>query len=83
MGKPRKTIEDVICAIQEALDIAEEIGDAGEDGYDQDARQAAIDAISMIRRGAYDDAIITIQREFLPKWADQADCEAAYKEAMG
>lgn len=45
-------------------------------------RTAAIDAINKIRRGDYADAITTLEREFLPKWNDRADCAAAYREAM-
>ena len=42
-------------------------------------KSAAVQAINEIRRGAYADAITTLEREFLPQWEDKADCEVAYQ----
>jgi len=54
------------------------------DEYEEsENRAAAIEAINQIRRGAYVDAITTLERHFLPMWDDAAECEAAYREAMG
>ena len=41
-----------------------------------------VDAITAIRQRRYDDAITTPEREFLPKWADKADCLADYNRAV-
>jgi len=46
------------------------------------AREAAVDAINDIRRGAYDDAITTLERAFMPKWMSKSECEDAYREAV-
>lgn len=75
-----KDIEDVIEAIEDALDAARAM--RGKDSVDGDGKLIAIDAINKIRRGDYADAITTLEREFLPKWNDRADCAAAYREAM-
>lgn len=50
---------------------------------DSENRDDAIEAINQIRRGQYVDAITTLERHFLPHWEDVAECEAAYREAMG
>lgn len=54
-------------------------------GFEEELRgkTAAVDAINAIRRGEYIDAITILERELLPHWEDVADCEAAYKQAMG
>lgn len=46
-------------------------------------KAAAVEAITAIRQGRYSDAVTALEREFLPQWEDVADCEAAYREAMG
>lgn len=53
-----------------------------EDGM-QLAREEAWAAINQIRTGRYDDAIVTLERAFLPTWEDTAACEARYREVMG
>lgn len=75
-----KDIENVIDAIEDALNAATAL--RGKDLEAKDGKTAAIDAINKIRRGDYADAITTLEREFLPKWNDRADCAAAYREAM-
>ncbi|MFC3206847.1 hypothetical protein [Aquamicrobium soli] len=54
-------------------------------GFDEELRgkTAAVNAINAIRRGDATDAITILEREFLPQWEDIADCETAYREAMG
>jgi hypothetical protein len=49
----------------------------------EDARESAITAINQIRAGKPDDAIVTLERAFLPAWEDTAACEARYREVMG
>lgn len=49
----------------------------------EDGRASAVDAISQIRAGHADDAIVTLERAFLPTWEDTATCEARYREVMG
>jgi Flp pilus assembly protein TadD len=61
------------------MEISAELDSRKEGG---DGKLIAIDAINKIRRGDYADAITTLEREFLPKWNDRADCAAAYREAM-
>jgi len=41
-----------------------------------------VDAINMIRTGRVADGVTLLEREFLPKWKDRADCDAAYQTAM-
>lgn len=64
-------------------DITEaDLDDAFAGGMDAAAynmKEAATQAINEIRRGAYVDAITTLEREFLPKWADKVECDAQYK----
>lgn len=74
-----KDIDDVIDAIEDALNAATAL--RGKDDAVDDGKRAAIDAINKIRRGDYADAITALEREFLPKWDDRADCAAAYREA--
>jgi hypothetical protein len=45
--------------------------------------EAAMVAINQIRAGKHEDAIVTLERAFLPAWEDTAACEARYKEVMG
>lgn len=49
---------------------------------DSENRAVAIEAINQIRRGAYTDAITTLERHFLPRWEDAAERQVAYREAM-
>lgn len=74
-------IDDVIDHIEDALNAAESLRERGSDG--DGGKAAALDAINAIRQGRYDDAVTLLEREFLPYWEDVADCEAAYREAMG
>lgn len=48
-----------------------------------DLKDAASEAISHMKRGKYEDAILTLERNFFPSWEDVADCEARYREMMG
>lgn len=48
-----------------------------------DDRETVVDAITQIRHGKYEDAIITLERAFMPAWEDTAACEARYREVMG
>jgi hypothetical protein len=48
-----------------------------------DLKDAAIEAISQIKRGRIEDAILTIERNFFPTWEDVADCDVRYREVMG
>lgn len=75
-----KDIEDVIEAIEDALDAATAL--RGKDTEEAAGKRAAIDAINKIRRGDYADAITTLEREFLPKWSDRTDCAADYRNVM-
>ena len=40
-------------------------------------------AIAQIRRGAHQDAITTLEREFFPKWQTSGESEQAYRQAIG
>lgn len=48
----------------------------------EDLKDEAITAIAQIRAGKHDDAIITLERAFLPAWEDMAACEDRYREVM-
>lgn len=50
---------------------------------EEEAKSPAMTAINQIRAGRYDDAIVTLERAFLPAWEDTAACEARYREVMG
>jgi hypothetical protein len=41
------------------------------------------DALIMLKTGRIDDGITALEREFFPRYADAAECEVAYKRAMG
>lgn len=56
--------------------------DDDDDDMPYSAVEAVMQAINEIRRGAYDGAITTLEREFLPYYEDVAACEAAYRKAM-
>lgn len=47
-------------------------------GTTSGAKDAAIKAISQIRRGDPYGAITTLEREFLPKWSSLADCRKQF-----
>jgi len=48
-----------------------------------EAKDIAVEAINQIRTGKPDDAIVTLERAFLPAWEDTSACEARYREVMG
>lgn len=81
MAKKKATVEDVIDALQDAMDAATALTIDEVDA--RDGKQAAVKAINEIRAGLLADAITTLEHEFLPRWNDKADCEAAYRAAMG
>ena len=74
------TVEDVIEALRDALDAAEALTVVDDDKGS--TKRAAIQAINEIRAGRLADAITTLEREFLPKWADRDACMDAYRAAM-
>lgn len=49
----------------------------------EELKGEAITAIAQIRAGKPDEAIVTLERAFLPAWEDTAACEARYREVMG
>jgi len=74
------------------IDVIDELNDdeceiiAKSWGYvpeNEDGKAAAVDAIAQIRAGKTDDAIVTLERAFLPAWEDMAACEDRYREVMG
>ena len=78
-------LDDAQRALDEAMRVAaraQEESEIAASSHDDDARQAAIEAISQIRRGASTDAILTLERHFLPKWADADAAHRAYRETM-
>lgn len=46
-------------------------------------REVAAEAISQIKRGKFEDAVLTLERNFFPSLQDAEDCEARYREVMG
>lgn len=46
-------------------------------------REAILDALIMLKTGRIDDGIAALEREFFPRYADEAECRAAYVRAMG
>lgn len=44
-------------------------------------REVVLDAIIMLKTGRIDDGIVTLEREFFPRYADVAECKAAYLRA--
>lgn len=46
-------------------------------------KEVAAEAISQINRGKFEDAVLTLERNFFPTWQDAADCEVRYREVMG
>jgi len=71
--------EDVISQLdrKDILRIAEEFV------FEPQSRESAIEAINQIRTGRNGEAAVTLERCFLPKWKDVAECEARYREVMG
>lgn len=56
------------------------------EGYEDGAhwaREEIVAAINQIRTGKFEDAVLTLERNFFPTWEDVADCEARYREVMG
>lgn len=52
------------------------------DAYDaaiEDTKGEVVYAINQIRVGKYEDAIVTLERAFLPAWKDAGVCEARYR----
>jgi hypothetical protein len=49
----------------------------------EELKDEALAAINQIRAGKPDEAIVTLERAFLPAWEDTAACEARYREVMG
>jgi hypothetical protein len=49
----------------------------------EELKDEAVTAINQIHAGKYEDAIVTLERAFLPAWEDTAACEARYREVMG
>lgn len=73
-------LEDAMDAVQEAVDAATGLSGADSDG--SDSSKAAVKASTEIRAGRLADAITTLEREFLPKWADRDACQAQYGLAV-
>lgn len=46
------------------------------------SRNVVVSAVTAIRQGRHDEAILALERYFLPRWADKAECEMAYRSAM-
>ena len=46
-------------------------------------REVVLDALIMLKTGRIDDGITALEREFFPRYADAAECEVAYRRAMG
>lgn len=56
------------------------------DAYDaaiEETKDEVVRAINQIRAGRPQEAIVTLERAFLPAWEDIAACEARYREVMG
>lgn len=62
--------------------LDEVFADGMDEGY-AGGRGAAVEAINQIRAGKHSDAIVTLERAFLPRWQDSAECEVRYREVMG
>lgn len=69
---------DIADALDEATDEELEKELAAR-GANPSRRTAVADAINEIRRGDYNDAITTLEREFFPKWGAPSDAMAAYR----
>ena len=78
----QRALKEAQNALEAAIEAAEELDREDDCDPDEDARQAAIEAISQIRRGASTDAIETLERHLLPKWADADEARRAYRETM-
>jgi hypothetical protein len=65
------------------IDTKTLIAAARDRDFEPQSRESAITAIAQIRDGKHDDAIVTLERAFLPAWEDAAACEARYREVMG
>lgn len=47
-----------------------------------DTKDVIRDVIAMLRRGETCDAIVMLERQFLPKWESTQGCESAYRQAV-
>lgn len=93
MRKKTQVRSSVYVSVEvDPIDVIDELNDdeceiiAKEWGYsktDESLRGSVVDAIAQIRAGKPNDAIVTLERAFLPAWEDVADCEARYREVMG
>jgi hypothetical protein len=93
MTKKKQVRSSVYVSVEvDPIDVIDELSDdeceiiAKSWGYvpeNEGGKAAAIDAINQIRAGKTDDAIVTLERAFLPTWEDTAACEARYREVMG
>lgn len=76
-------IEDVVDAMSDA-EVLREYTRRGLNKKDEPgARETVMRAINMINIGRVADGVTLLEREFLPRWKDKADCEAAYRVAIG
>lgn len=71
-------MDDIVQSLtdEEILDMAEQIGHSGS------PREVVSRAIAMIKSGRVTDGVTLLEREFFPTWKSNADCEAAYRQAM-
>lgn len=75
--------DEVLDALSD-VELQREYKSRGLDRKDEpDARETVTRAINMLKGGRVDDGVTLLEREFLPRWKDKADCEAAYRVAMG
>lgn len=44
--------------------------------------EVVLDALIMLKTGRIDDGIAALEAEFFPRYADEAECRAAYQRAM-
>ena len=76
-------VEDVVDAMSDA-EVLREYTRRGLNKKDEPGgRETVTRAINMINLGRVTDGVTLLEREFLPRWKDKADCEAAYRIAMG
>ena len=52
-------------------------------GMPNSTKDAALDALIMLKTGRIDDGIAALEREFFPKWEDRTECQRQYAMAMG
>jgi len=80
MAGVRDKLESALDEAEDAIQDARTLLKKVDSDY---SRAAAVGAITAIRQGRYDDAVTTLEREFLPKWSDKISCQLAYLNAMG